>query len=58
MSSDCRLGKKERMVGIELAGAPLRRRSIRRGSCESTVMRIVGGTPAHLCFVDEDACGR
>jgi hypothetical protein len=31
---------------------------MRRGSCESTVMRIVAGTPAHLCFVDEDAFGR
>jgi hypothetical protein len=35
-----------RIVGIEVAGAPLRRRLVRRGRCKRTVTRMVGGTPA------------
>jgi hypothetical protein len=39
-----------RIVDIEVAGAPLRRRFVRRGRCERTVTRMVGGTPAQRCI--------
>lgn len=51
MSRDVRFGRKVRIVGMDVAGAPLRRRSWRRGRWASTVIRIVGGTPAHLWSV-------
>ena len=49
VSRERRLGRTVTMVGIVEAGAPFSRRSLRRGSCERTEMRMVGGTPAHLC---------
>lgn len=38
----------ERISGMEVLGAPLRRRDLRFGSWERTERRIVAGTPAHL----------
>ena len=49
MSRERKLGRTVTMVGIVEAGAPFSRRSLRRGSCGRTEMRMVGGTPAHLC---------
>lgn len=49
VSKERRLGRTVTMVGIVDAGAPFSRKSLKRGSCERTEMRMVGGTPAHLC---------
>ena len=49
MSREQRLGRTVTMVGIVEAGVPFSRKSSRRGSCERTEMRMVGGTPAHPC---------
>lgn len=48
VSRERRLGRTVTMVGIVDAGAPFSRKSLKRGSCERTEMRMVGGTPAHL----------
>lgn len=36
------------MVGMDADGAPLSLKFWSLGSCESTVIKMVGGTPAHL----------
>ena len=53
VSRERKLGRTVTMVGIVEAGAPFSRRSLRSGSCERTEMRMVGGTPAHLCCQDK-----
>jgi hypothetical protein len=44
MSSDRRVGRRERMGRIVLAGAPLRRKCWRRGSRRKTETRAVGAS--------------
>lgn len=50
MSRFLRFGRTVRISGIEVLGAPLRRRDWRLGSWERTERRIVAGTPAHLYY--------
>lgn len=51
VSSATRAGNEVRISGMALLGAPFSRRSRRRGSCESTAIRIVAGTPAQRYIV-------
>ncbi len=46
VSSATRAGNEVRISGMALLGAPFIRRSRRCGSCESTAIRMVAGTPA------------
>jgi hypothetical protein len=46
VSRATRVGNEARISGMALLGAPFSRRSRRCGSCESTAIRMVAGTPA------------
>ena len=55
VSSAMSAGNEVRMSGMALLGAPFSRRSRRCGSCESTAIRMVAGTPAQrytLIFIN------
>lgn len=49
VSNVIRLGRYGSKVGMAAEGAPFSRNCWSKGTCESTEIKIVGGTPAQRC---------